>query len=215
MTDATVAVFIAVLLFVLPSKAPRFCPGRSRSFEPGVGRKTQPIAHLTRILKLPSINTHSKFAGSAGALQSASSTPRLLSWKVVQKKLPWGIVLLLGGGFALAKGSEVSQTHNVNTVWLMYTRFCEMMLINNCEITSSLKLPNTPKLHIFLHDILILAFLFRYQDSLSGWEIKWLRYKTSLRGRLLSSYVCSLPPSQSAPVTWPPQHSSYPCWPQW
>ncbi|TNN01689.1 solute carrier family 13 member 5 [Takifugu rubripes] len=76
-TDATVAVFIAVLLFVLPSKAPRFCPGRSRSFEPG-------------------------------ALQSASSTPRLLSWKVVQKKLPWGIVLLLGGGFALAKGSEIS-----------------------------------------------------------------------------------------------------------
>lgn len=33
----------------------------------------------------------------------------LLTWKVVQKKLPWNIVLLLGGGFALAKGSEVRQ----------------------------------------------------------------------------------------------------------
>lgn len=40
--------------------------------------------------------------------QAAGSTPRLLTWKVAQKKLPWGIVLLLGGGFALAKGSEVS-----------------------------------------------------------------------------------------------------------
>lgn len=40
--------------------------------------------------------------------QAAGPTPRLLTWKVVQKKLPWGIVLLLGGGFALAKGSEVS-----------------------------------------------------------------------------------------------------------
>uniref|UniRef100_A0A3B3BDV9 Solute carrier family 13 member 5b n=1 Tax=Oryzias melastigma TaxID=30732 RepID=A0A3B3BDV9_ORYME len=38
----------------------------------------------------------------------SNSTPRLLTWKVAQKKLPWGIILLLGGGFALAKGSEVS-----------------------------------------------------------------------------------------------------------
>ena len=48
--------------------------------------------------------------------QAAGPTPPLLTWKVAQKKLPWGIVLLLGGGFALAKGSEVSdsETHNVN-----------------------------------------------------------------------------------------------------
>ncbi|XP_075892464.1 Na(+)/citrate cotransporter isoform X2 [Nelusetta ayraudi] len=75
-TDATVAIFIAILLFVLPSKAPSFCC-RSHSFD------TVPP-------------------------QAAGPTPRLLTWKVVQKKLPWGIVLLLGGGFALAKGSEVS-----------------------------------------------------------------------------------------------------------
>ncbi|XP_055736235.1 Na(+)/citrate cotransporter-like [Salvelinus fontinalis] len=64
-TDATVAVFIAVLLFVLPSKPPQ----------------------------------HQHPAGP---------TPALLTWKVAQKKLPWSIVLLLGGGFALAKGSEES-----------------------------------------------------------------------------------------------------------
>uniref|UniRef100_UPI0037E8D879 Na(+)/citrate cotransporter n=1 Tax=Semicossyphus pulcher TaxID=241346 RepID=UPI0037E8D879 len=72
-TDATVAIFIAILLFVLPSTPPRFCSRRS---------------HTPR--------------------QTAGASPRLLTWKVVQKKLPWGIVLLLGGGFALAKGSEVS-----------------------------------------------------------------------------------------------------------
>uniref|UniRef100_A0A672KFL3 Solute carrier family 13 member 5-like n=1 Tax=Sinocyclocheilus grahami TaxID=75366 RepID=A0A672KFL3_SINGR len=60
-TDATVAIFIAILLFILPSRKPRLCFG-----------------------------------------------PALLSWKVAQKKLPWNIVLLLGGGFALAKGSEES-----------------------------------------------------------------------------------------------------------
>uniref|UniRef100_A0A8C4JPX5 Solute carrier family 13 member 2 n=1 Tax=Dromaius novaehollandiae TaxID=8790 RepID=A0A8C4JPX5_DRONO len=32
----------------------------------------------------------------------------LLDWKTVHQKMPWNIVLLLGGGFALAKGSEES-----------------------------------------------------------------------------------------------------------
>ncbi|XP_055982843.1 solute carrier family 13 member 2 isoform X2 [Sorex fumeus] len=32
----------------------------------------------------------------------------LLNWKTVNEKMPWNIVFLLGGGFALAKGSEKS-----------------------------------------------------------------------------------------------------------
>uniref|UniRef100_A0A3B5LME9 Solute carrier family 13 member 5b n=1 Tax=Xiphophorus couchianus TaxID=32473 RepID=A0A3B5LME9_9TELE len=76
-TDATVAIFVAILLFVLPSVPPRFCSRGARSFD---------------------ITTE----------QTSTSTPRLLTWTVAQKKVPWGIILLLGGGFALAKGSEVS-----------------------------------------------------------------------------------------------------------
>ncbi|CAL8362468.1 unnamed protein product [Merluccius merluccius] len=74
-TDATVAIFIAILLFVLPSKPPRLCCWRKNSFDTD---------------------------------EPAGPTPPLLTWKVAQKKMPWNIVLLLGGGFALAKGSEVS-----------------------------------------------------------------------------------------------------------
>ncbi|XP_035240329.1 solute carrier family 13 member 5-like [Anguilla anguilla] len=74
-SDATVAVFIAVLLFILPSKAPRLS------------------------LYSPCPDTGSQISASPSVL---------LTWKVVQDKLPWNIVLLLGGGFALAKGSEVS-----------------------------------------------------------------------------------------------------------
>uniref|UniRef100_A0A8C3NCT4 Solute carrier family 13 member 2 n=1 Tax=Geospiza parvula TaxID=87175 RepID=A0A8C3NCT4_GEOPR len=39
---------------------------------------------------------------------SFRAPPPLLDWKVVQEKMPWNIVFLLGGGFALAKGSEES-----------------------------------------------------------------------------------------------------------
>lgn len=32
----------------------------------------------------------------------------LLDWVTVQKKLPWGVIILLGGGFALADLCKVS-----------------------------------------------------------------------------------------------------------
>lgn len=39
----------------------------------------------------------------------APNTPHvpLLSWKKAQESVPWNIILLLGGGFAMAKGCEV------------------------------------------------------------------------------------------------------------
>ncbi|XP_062610510.1 Na(+)/citrate cotransporter-like [Saccostrea cucullata] len=40
--------------------------------------------------------------------QNGKSVPALLPWKAAEKMVPWGVVLLLGGGFALAHGSKVS-----------------------------------------------------------------------------------------------------------
>ncbi|XP_031994398.1 Na(+)/citrate cotransporter isoform X2 [Hylobates moloch] len=73
-SDATVAILVATLLFIVPSQKPKF-NFRSQTEEE---RKTP------------------------------FYPPPLLDWKVTQEKVPWGIVLLLGGGFALAKGSEAS-----------------------------------------------------------------------------------------------------------
>ncbi|NXO53969.1 S13A2 protein, partial [Aramus guarauna] len=71
-TDATVAIFISVLLFIIPSDISK----RDKQ-QTGSESKIQP-------------------------------PPALLDWKVVHQKMPWNIVFLLGGGFALAKGSEQS-----------------------------------------------------------------------------------------------------------
>lgn len=39
---------------------------------------------------------------------TAGTTPSLVTWKFIQTKVPWGLIFLLGGGFALAKGSQES-----------------------------------------------------------------------------------------------------------
>ncbi|XP_051903052.1 Na(+)/citrate cotransporter-like isoform X2 [Hippocampus zosterae] len=76
-TDATVSLFVALLLFILPSQPPKYLLCWRRSSD-------------------------------ADAQVCPGPAPPLLTWKVAQAKIPWNIVLLLGGGFALAKGSEES-----------------------------------------------------------------------------------------------------------
>ncbi|XP_075706964.1 solute carrier family 13 member 2 isoform X2 [Rhinoderma darwinii] len=71
-TDATVAVFVSLMMFLFPSELPS-CKRR----EPQQAGRFHP-------------------------------PPALLDWKTVNQKMPWNIVILLGGGFALAKGSEES-----------------------------------------------------------------------------------------------------------
>lgn len=38
----------------------------------------------------------------------------LLTWDMVHKKLPWGVIILLGGGFALAEACRVRIIFNVD-----------------------------------------------------------------------------------------------------
>ncbi|CAI5795164.1 solute carrier family 13 member 5 [Podarcis lilfordi] len=80
-TDATVAIFVAFLLFILPATRPRcgFCSHSSCDLEEAEEAMKEPFFPAP-----------------------------LLNWKVVQHKMPWSIVLLLGGGFALANGSDAS-----------------------------------------------------------------------------------------------------------
>ncbi|RXG51843.1 Solute carrier family 13 member 2, partial [Armadillidium vulgare] len=63
--NATPAIFIVFLLFIIPSK-------------------------------LPWKDT------------SAGPIPSCLTWEVVHKKVPWGLILLVGGGFAMAEGASAS-----------------------------------------------------------------------------------------------------------
>uniref|UniRef100_A0A7N4P0A1 Solute carrier family 13 member 2 n=1 Tax=Sarcophilus harrisii TaxID=9305 RepID=A0A7N4P0A1_SARHA len=55
-----------------------------------------------------SLNDPASLLGVPDAQGKLKAPPALLDWNTVNKKMPWNIVFLLGGGFALAKGSEKS-----------------------------------------------------------------------------------------------------------
>ncbi|RXG52781.1 Solute carrier family 13 member 2 [Armadillidium vulgare] len=67
--NATPAILIVFLLFVIPSKPP-WCD------------------------------------------KSNGPTPACLTWDVVHRKVPWGLVILMGGGFAMAEGASASGLSN-------------------------------------------------------------------------------------------------------
>ncbi|KAM4748680.1 solute carrier family 13 member 4 [Rhinophrynus dorsalis] len=78
-TDATVSVFLGFLLFLIPSKKPTFlCFGKKES-------------------------GHSKIS-EEGAYPSGP----MLTWQEFQRHMPWEIVVLVGGGYALAAGCKSS-----------------------------------------------------------------------------------------------------------
>ncbi|XP_033748493.1 solute carrier family 13 member 2-like [Pecten maximus] len=90
--DSSAAIFIAVLLFILPSNVPRVLCCRQYTCEGKIGYpEYKPI----------------------------------LDWKTTAQKIPWGIIVLLGGGFALADGSSVSGLSR----WVG----CQLRVFNNLE----------------------------------------------------------------------------------
>lgn len=73
MKDATAALIVVMLLFILPAK-----PDFLRIFRRNESERPN------------------------------APSPSLVTWKVVQTKMPWGLIFLLGGAFALAEGSQTS-----------------------------------------------------------------------------------------------------------
>ncbi|XP_062328865.1 solute carrier family 13 member 2-like [Osmerus eperlanus] len=112
MSFAEVSVLVLFVLLVLLwlTREPGFMPGwgsalfnKDRTF---VTDATVSVFITVLFFIIPSQMPRCGDVFVDGISLKAPST--LITWDIVQKKMPWNLILLLGGGFALAKGSETS-----------------------------------------------------------------------------------------------------------
>ncbi|XP_062964874.1 Na(+)/dicarboxylate cotransporter 3 isoform X3 [Cynocephalus volans] len=103
------AVFILFCMFALLlfSRDPKFIPGWASFFTPGfLSDAVTGVAIVTILFFFPSQKPSLKWWFDFKAPNT--ETEPLLTWKKAQETVPWNIILLLGGGFAMAKGCEES-----------------------------------------------------------------------------------------------------------
>ncbi|XP_036389218.1 solute carrier family 13 member 3 [Megalops cyprinoides] len=105
--EGSIAFFFIVFAILLFTRDPKFFPGWSIFFQKGYVSDAVTGVVIVSILfffpsQRPSLNWWFDFRSP-----NTQYVP-LLSWKKAQDCVPWNIILLLGGGFAMAKGCEES-----------------------------------------------------------------------------------------------------------
>lgn len=114
MSFAEISVLVIFVLLVLLwfTREPGFIPGwatvlfnQDKTF---VSDGTVAILMSMLFFVVPSRMPKFGSYGFNEAGKLVKAPPALLDWQVVHERMPWNIILLLGGGFALAKGSEES-----------------------------------------------------------------------------------------------------------
>uniref|UniRef100_T1IJV4 Citrate transporter-like domain-containing protein n=1 Tax=Strigamia maritima TaxID=126957 RepID=T1IJV4_STRMM len=99
-----ILVLFIILVLLWFFRRPEFIPGWS-SFLPS-GYIQDSVAGIGIVFLMFAVPSRLDFL--CCDCKEINPPPRALPWSVVQKKLPWGILLLMGGGYALADGSKAS-----------------------------------------------------------------------------------------------------------
>lgn len=98
---------LSVALFFL--RAPGFITGWAEMItNKKVGDATPAIFIVIALFMLPTNWDFLKFCGGKPDSLPKTAAPSLITWKYINAKMPWSLIFLLGGGFALARGGVKS-----------------------------------------------------------------------------------------------------------
>jgi len=153
MHEAQVLLLFIVLILLWFFKSPHFMAGWADLFESDtsrgmvvtVGSASPAILTCILLFILPQSYDFWPFAPWSHAMTNA---PSLITWRLIETKMCWGVIFLLGGGFALADASQKSglstllvtqlNTLELNTlpVWLV-NFIIAMMTVTITNIASN------------------------------------------------------------------------------
>lgn len=105
--EKAVFFFFCLFAILLFTRDPKFIPGWASAFTPGFTSDAVTGITISIILFFFPSERPSLTWWFDMKAPNTENKP-LLSWKKAQDTVPWNIILLLGGGFAMAKGCEVS-----------------------------------------------------------------------------------------------------------
>ena len=120
-----------------------------------VGSATPAILMVLVVFALP---TRYRFWPFQALNKAPETSPSLIDWKTVETKLPWGVILLLGGGFAVSDACTKSGLSKWLVAKCMILVGLPAWLINAivCVLTAALT-----QVNIFLGVFLIFNHLNR------------------------------------------------------
>ncbi|XP_063233582.1 protein I'm not dead yet [Bacillus rossius redtenbacheri] len=103
----TLLLFVALVLLWF-FRQPEFMPGWAAAVSPVPVMDATPVMLIVILFFiLPSELSFLSYF-KRNERNATKPAPALLNWKLIHEKVPWGLVLLLGGGFAMAAASKES-----------------------------------------------------------------------------------------------------------
>ncbi|VEN39018.1 unnamed protein product [Callosobruchus maculatus] len=97
----------AILLWFF--RSPQFIPGWAEFITKSKIKDSTPALVICMFLfTLPANYDFIYMFSSDENKRPKQSAPSLVTWKLVQQRMPWGLIFLLGGGFAMAEASKKS-----------------------------------------------------------------------------------------------------------
>ncbi|ESN98586.1 hypothetical protein HELRODRAFT_177066 [Helobdella robusta] len=106
--EITVIMLMVLLVVLWIFRDPGFMPGYSKFFKDGYLSDSFPPMLITLLLFVLPLEKPDFICWRSDGSEETKIRPAILNWETVSEKLPWGPIILIGGGFVLAEGCEVS-----------------------------------------------------------------------------------------------------------